>query len=102
MTVLLFTLYVYYVKYYLAILVLFPSTGWLTAGPGLTSSNFSREVYTTFFGSSPEAYLLKHSEEIETLRPKTPPPKGGRGGGVGVRGGRGGRGGRGRGRGSGF
>ena len=70
-------------------------TGWLTIGPGLTSSNFSKELYQSQF-EGPEGYLLQHSEEIEALRPKTPPPKGGRGGG-GVRGGRGGRGGRGRG-----
>ena len=64
-------------------------------GPGLTSSNFSKEVHQSFFEGSPDGYLLQHSDEIETLRPKTPPPKGARG----ALGGRGGRGGRGRGRG---
>ena len=79
---------------------LFTYSGWLTIGPSLTSSNFSREVYQSYFDSG-DGHLLKHSEEIEALRPKTPPPKGARGGLGGGRGGgmRGGRGGRGRGRG---
>ena len=54
-------------------------------GPGLSSSNFHKETYLNFFEGEND-FLLKHSEEIEVLRPKTPPPKGrgvGRGGGGG-------------------
>lgn len=67
--------------------------GWLTVGPGLTSSNFDPEVYSAFFGN-PEDLVTGCTEEIERLRPKSPTPKG-KGQGGGDRDGRG----RGRGRG---
>ena len=67
---------------------LFLSAGWLTLGPSLTSSNFQKELYLSFFEGQ-DGNLLGYSEEIDNLRPKTPPPK--------TRGGRGGRGGIGRG-----
>ncbi|XP_048581270.1 N6-adenosine-methyltransferase non-catalytic subunit [Nematostella vectensis] len=79
--------------------------GWLTVGPDLSSTNFSSETYKAYFNSEPDGYLVGCSNEIESLRPKSPVKnKGdnsGRGGssrgGGGPRGGRGGPGGRGRG-----
>ena len=70
--------------------------GWLTVGPGLTSSNYHKETYTSLFEGD-NGTLLKFDEEIDSLRPKTPPMKSrpGRGGASGGRGG--GRGGMGRG-----
>ena len=83
--------------------------GWVTAGPDLTSSNYDAETYNGYFSSSPIGTTTGCSEEIERLRPKSPPaklkgdpamrgrggPRGGRGGfrgrGGGPRGGRGGR-----------
>ncbi|XP_067298867.1 N6-adenosine-methyltransferase non-catalytic subunit isoform X2 [Pseudorasbora parva] len=64
--------------------------GWLTVGPTLTNSNFNVEAYSTHF-SEPNSYLSGCTEEIERLRPKSPPPKSmaERGGGA-PRGGRGG------------
>ncbi len=61
------------------------SVGWLTVGPDMTSSNFSKEHYLSFF-DGPDGNLLGHSDEIETRRPKTPPlkPRGTRGGRGGV------------------
>ncbi len=65
--------------------------GWLTIGSDLTSSNFEADVYNGYFNSDPEAYLTGCTEEIERLRPKSPPPKmlgeGGSRGGRGQRGG---------------
>ena len=49
-------------------------TGWLTLGPDLSSSNFHKETYASFFEGE-NGFLLKQTEEIESLRPKTPPPK---------------------------
>lgn len=65
-------------------------SGWLTVGPTLTNSNFNVEAYAAHF-SEPNAYLSGCTEEIERLRPKSPPPKSmaERGGGA-QRGGRGG------------
>ncbi|KAL2082814.1 hypothetical protein ACEWY4_022632 [Coilia grayii] len=71
--------------------------GWLTVGPTLTNSNFNAEAYEEFFLLSP---LSGCTEDIERLRPKSPPPKlktergggaqrGGRGGATAVRGDRG-------------
>ena len=91
--------------------------GWLTVGPDLTSSNFDAETYKGQFQDQ-IGETTGCTEEIERLRPKSPPPKiqgegrGGRGrgggsgrggtprGGSSGRGGpnRGGRGGRGVGR----
>ncbi|XP_040274212.1 N6-adenosine-methyltransferase non-catalytic subunit isoform X2 [Bufo bufo] len=63
--------------------------GWLTVGPTLTNSNFNSETYASNF-NAPNSTLTGCSEEIERLRPKTPPPKSDRGFGTsrgGVRGG---------------
>ena len=57
--------------------------GWLTVGPHLTSSNFNADTYSGFFNREPNSYLTGASEEIERLRPKSPPPKV-KGGGVGT------------------
>ena len=75
---------------------IFTYIGWLSIGPELTSSNFQKELYLSLFEGQ-DGNLLGHSEEIEALRPKTPPLKsqgGGRGGrGEGMVGGGMGRGG---------
>lgn len=64
--------------------------GWLTVGPTLTNSNFNPETYATHF-SLPNSHLSGCTDEIERLRPKSPPAKlkSDRGGGT-PRGGRGG------------
>lgn len=63
--------------------------GWLTVGPTLTNSNFNPETYASHF-SLPHSHLSGCTEEIERLRPKSPPKlKSDRGGGA-PRGGRGG------------
>ncbi|KAG9337094.1 hypothetical protein JZ751_029762 [Albula glossodonta] len=64
--------------------------GWLTVGPTLTNSNFNAEAYASHF-NVPNSHLSGCTEEIERLRPKSPPPKTkpDRGGGA-PRGGRGG------------
>uniref|UniRef100_A0A8C4IWQ8 N(6)-adenosine-methyltransferase non-catalytic subunit METTL14 n=1 Tax=Dicentrarchus labrax TaxID=13489 RepID=A0A8C4IWQ8_DICLA len=64
--------------------------GWLTVGPTLTNSNFNPETYASHF-SLPNSHLSGCTEEIERLRPKSPPPqlKSDRGRGA-PRGGRGG------------
>lgn len=76
--------------------------GWLTVGPEVTTSNFDPEIYRNYFNKEPGP-TTGCTEEIEVLRPKSPPPKnqgdgeggaGGRGFGRGFQ--RGGRGGRGR------
>ncbi|XP_064473231.1 N6-adenosine-methyltransferase non-catalytic subunit-like [Ornithodoros turicata] len=55
--------------------------GWLTLGPDLTNSNFSSEVYNSYFNKAANDYLTGCTERIEALRPKSPPPKGKSGGG---------------------
>lgn len=72
------------------VIVLFFLPGWLTVGPTLTNSNFNPETYASHFGL-PNSNLTGCSEEIERLRPKSPPAKlkSDRGGGA-PRGGRGG------------
>lgn len=64
--------------------------GWLTVGPTLTNSNFNPETYASHFAIS-NSHLSGCTEEIERLRPKSPPAKlkSDRGGGA-PRGGRGG------------
>uniref|UniRef100_A0A3P8VPF6 N(6)-adenosine-methyltransferase non-catalytic subunit METTL14 n=1 Tax=Cynoglossus semilaevis TaxID=244447 RepID=A0A3P8VPF6_CYNSE len=64
--------------------------GWLTVGPTLTNSNFNPETYALHF-ALPNSHLSGCTEEIERLRPKSPPAKlkSDRGGGA-PRGGRGG------------
>ena len=55
--------------------------GWLTIGPGVTGSNFDYKKYCSWFakdpdGSSiPDGPLTGCSERVESLRPKTPPPR---------------------------
>ena len=55
--------------------------GWLTIGPGVTGSNFDSQKFCSWFtkepdGSSvPDGPLTGCSERIESLRPKTPPPR---------------------------
>ncbi|KAL2304665.1 hypothetical protein Nmel_006616 [Mimus melanotis] len=65
--------------------------GWLTVGPTLTNSNFNAETYSSYF-TAPNSHLTGCTEEIERLRPKSPPPKSksDRGGGAPRGGGRGG------------
>ncbi|CAM4549395.1 unnamed protein product [Caretta caretta] len=65
--------------------------GWLTVGPTLTNSNFNAETYASYF-TAPNSDLTGCTEEIERLRPKSPPPKSksDRGGGAPRGGGRGG------------
>uniref|UniRef100_A0A8C2WLM3 N(6)-adenosine-methyltransferase non-catalytic subunit METTL14 n=1 Tax=Cyclopterus lumpus TaxID=8103 RepID=A0A8C2WLM3_CYCLU len=62
--------------------------GWLTVGPTLTNTNFNPETYASHFVNS---HLSGCTEDIERLRPKSPPAKlkSERGGGA-ARGGRGG------------
>ncbi|XP_070545428.1 N(6)-adenosine-methyltransferase non-catalytic subunit METTL14-like [Ptychodera flava] len=65
--------------------------GWLTVGPQLTNSNYNSESYKSNFLKTPNGHLTGCPEDIERLRPKSPPPKikgegqgsGGRGGGRG-------------------
>ena len=49
--------------------------GWLTIGPWMTSSNFDPELYNSYFNKEPNGFLTGSTEEIERLRPKSPPPK---------------------------
>ncbi|KAM8939437.1 N(6)-adenosine-methyltransferase non-catalytic subunit METTL14 [Pelodytes ibericus] len=63
--------------------------GWLTVGPTLTNSNFISETYASYF-NTPNSPLTGCTEEIERLRPKTPPPNSCRGFGASRGGGRGG------------
>jgi len=59
--------------------------GWLTIGPDLTSTNFNPDTYSGFFDPrDPTGHLTGATEDIERLRPKSPPPKvkGGGGGNV--------------------
>ncbi|XP_002736391.1 N(6)-adenosine-methyltransferase non-catalytic subunit METTL14-like [Saccoglossus kowalevskii] len=60
--------------------------GWLSVGPQLTNSNYNSESYKQNFNKT---NVTGCSEEIERLRPKSPPPKN-KGGGPPGPGGRGG------------
>ena len=62
--------------------------GWLTIGPDMTTSNFDPATYASYF-KEPNGTLTGCTDDIERLRPKSPPPKekGGRGGPRGGRGG---------------
>lgn len=61
--------------------------GWLTLGDELTSSNYDRDLYSSYFNQT--NLTTGCTEEIERLRPKSPTPKDGSGSGRGGRGGRG-------------
>ncbi|XP_071952201.1 N(6)-adenosine-methyltransferase non-catalytic subunit METTL14-like [Antedon mediterranea] len=54
--------------------------GWLTVGPKLSNTNFKPDTYRNYFT---ETIVTGCTDEIERLRPKSPPPKnkGQRGGG---------------------
>lgn len=77
--------------------------GWLTIGPEVTTTNFDADLYRSYFNRDPGP-TTGCTDEIEMLRPKSPPPKNqdggdgrGRGRGFGrgfMRGRGGGRGGR--------
>ena len=58
--------------------------GWLTVGPSLTNSNFNADTFASFFPGE-LGHLMSCTEEIERLRPKSPPPKM-KGGASGVQG----------------
>ncbi|VDK39428.1 unnamed protein product [Taenia asiatica] len=49
--------------------------GWLTVGSELSASNFDAQVYTSYFAREPNGHLVGSSDEIERLRPKSPPPQ---------------------------
>ena len=63
-------------------------SGWLTAGPMLTNSNFNADVYASYFASG--SITTGCTDRIEALRPKSPPPKGNKGPAGGSNRGRGG------------
>jgi mRNA (2'-O-methyladenosine-N6-)-methyltransferase len=48
--------------------------GWLTLGPDLSSSNYSKDTYNSYF-EKPEDLVLGFHHETDNLRPKSPPPK---------------------------
>ncbi|VUZ52523.1 unnamed protein product, partial [Hymenolepis diminuta] len=47
--------------------------GWLTVGSELSASNFDPQVYAGYFTRKPNGHLVGSTEEIERLRPKSPP-----------------------------
>ncbi|CAL8103643.1 unnamed protein product [Calicophoron daubneyi] len=49
--------------------------GWLTVGSELSASNFDARLYASNFSKEPNGLLLGSTEEIERLRPKSPPPR---------------------------
>lgn len=49
--------------------------GWVTVGPELTSSNFNAEMYKQVVNKDAHGHLTGCTDEIERLRPKSPPPK---------------------------
>merc|ERR1712025_1184253 len=52
--------------------------GWLTLGPDLTTSNYDAALYNSYFADG--NLTTGCTDRIESLRPKSPPPKvGGRG-----------------------
>lgn len=46
----------------------------MTVGSELSASNFDAQVYTNYFNREPNGHLVGSSDEIERLRPKSPPP----------------------------
>ncbi|KAG5445545.1 N6-adenosine-methyltransferase subunit mettl14 [Clonorchis sinensis] len=49
--------------------------GWLTVGNELSASNFDHRLYAANFTKDPNGSLLGTTEEVERLRPKSPPPR---------------------------
>jgi N6-adenosine-specific RNA methylase IME4 len=49
--------------------------GWLTIGPQLTNNNFNADTYASYFAQG--SITTGCTERIESLRPKSPPPKAG-------------------------
>ncbi|TPP57604.1 N6-adenosine-methyltransferase subunit METTL14 [Fasciola gigantica] len=49
--------------------------GWLTVGSELSASNFDARLYASNFAKEPTGLLLGSTDEIERLRPKSPPPR---------------------------
>lgn len=49
--------------------------GWLTIGPEITTSNFDADIFRNYFTKEP-GQTTGCTDEIERLRPKSPPPKG--------------------------
>jgi len=49
--------------------------GWLTLGSELTSCNFDSRIYNNFFNKDASGTVVPYNEEIERLRPKSPPPR---------------------------
>lgn len=49
--------------------------GWLSIGPELTNSNFKADIYKSYFRRNSTDYLTGCTDRIESLRPKSPPPK---------------------------
>ena len=48
--------------------------GWVSIGPNLTSTNYDSEAYNGYYRDGPGT-TTGCTEEIERLRPKSPPPK---------------------------
>ncbi|KAF8563466.1 hypothetical protein P879_09071 [Paragonimus westermani] len=49
--------------------------GWLTVGNELSASNFDARLYASNFSKEPNGWQLGTTEDIERLRPKSPPPR---------------------------
>jgi hypothetical protein len=49
--------------------------GWLSIGSEISTSNFDKQIYKSYFETSPPP-MENLTERIEQLRPKSPPPKG--------------------------
>ncbi|CAH8615859.1 unnamed protein product [Schistosoma haematobium] len=49
--------------------------GWVTVGNELSASNYDPRIYANNFNKDPNGLLLGTTEEIERLRPKSPPPR---------------------------
>ena len=49
--------------------------GWLSIGPDLTSSNFDAETFCGYFNHTPTGHIMECTEEVERMRPKSPPMK---------------------------
>ncbi|CAH8540804.1 unnamed protein product [Schistosoma turkestanicum] len=49
--------------------------GWVTVGNELSASNYDSRIYANNFTKDPNGLLLGTTDEIERLRPKSPPPR---------------------------